>query len=131
MGNDNIKINGAIGCGVAVLAVFALLASPIYNVWRAGQSGLAELRKAEQNRQIAIEEAKAKMESAKMLSEAEIVRARGVAEANVIKLCGAAYRMCRPDFPETLTSYSSISAAKLGAERLAKQMRESFAEDGK
>ena len=24
----------------------------------------------------------------------------------VIKLCGAAYRMCRPDFPETLTSYS-------------------------
>lgn len=35
----------------------------------------------------------------------------------VIKLCGAAYRMCRPDFPETLTSYSSISAAKRGAER--------------
>ncbi len=49
----------------------------------------------------------------------------------VIKLCGAAYRMCRPDFPETLTSYSSISAAKRGAERFAKQMREIFAEDGK
>ena len=84
MGNDNIKINGAIGCGVAVFTVFAFFAYPIYNVWRAGQSGLAELRKAEQNRQIAIEEAKAKMESAKMLSEAEIVRARGVAEANKI-----------------------------------------------
>lgn len=49
----------------------------------------------------------------------------------VIKLCGTAYRMCRPDFPETLTSYSSISAAKRGAQRLAKQMREIFAEDGK
>lgn len=49
----------------------------------------------------------------------------------VIKLRGAAYLMCRPDFPETLTSYSSINAAKRGAERLAKQMRESFAEDGK
>lgn len=49
----------------------------------------------------------------------------------VIKLCGAAYRMCRPDFPETLTSYSSINAAKRGAERFAKQMREIFAEDGK
>lgn len=49
----------------------------------------------------------------------------------VIKLRGAAYRMCRPDFPETLTSYSSINAAKLGAERLAKQMRDIFAEDGK
>ena len=49
----------------------------------------------------------------------------------VIKLCGAAYRMCRPDFPETLTSYSSINAAKRGAERFAKQMRDIFAEDGK
>lgn len=49
----------------------------------------------------------------------------------VIRLCGATYRMCRPDFPETLTSYSSINAAKRGAERLAKQMRDIFAEDGK
>lgn len=49
----------------------------------------------------------------------------------VIKLRGAAYLMCRPDFPETLTSYSSINAAKLGAERLAKRMREIFEEDGK
>lgn len=88
MGNDNIKINGAIVCGVLAfvlaLMIFSAIVSPIYNVWRAGKVGLAELRKAEQNRQIAIEEAKAKMESAKMLSEAEIVRARGVAEANKI-----------------------------------------------
>lgn len=82
--DDEKIIMGGIGCGFVVFAVFAFFAFPIYNVWRAGQSGLAELRKAEQNRQIAIEEAKAKMESAKMLSEAEIVRARGVAEANKI-----------------------------------------------
>ena len=81
---DGEKIIMGGGCGVVVFTVFAFFAYPIYNVWRAGQSGLAELRKAEQNRQIAIEEAKAKMESAKMLSEAEIVRARGVAEANKI-----------------------------------------------
>lgn len=88
MDNDNIKIKGAIVCGVLAfvlaLMIFSAIVSPIYNVWRAGKAGLAELRKAEQNRQIAIEEAKAKMESAKMLSEAEIVRARGVAEANKI-----------------------------------------------
>lgn len=88
MDNNNIKINGAIVCGVLAfvlaLMIFSAIVSPIYNVWRAGKVGLAELRKAEQNRQIAIEEAKAKMESAKMLSEAEIVRARGVAEANKI-----------------------------------------------
>ena len=81
---DGEKIIMGGGCGVVVFTVFAFFAYPIYNVWRAGQSGLAELRKAEQNRQIAIEEAKAKMESAKMLSEAEIVRAHGVAEANKI-----------------------------------------------
>ena len=88
MGNDNIKINGAIVCGVLAfvlaLMIFSAIVSPIYNVWRAGKVGLAELRNAEDNRQIASEEAKAKMESAKMLSEAEIVRARGVAEANKI-----------------------------------------------
>lgn len=87
MGDDQ-KINGWIGCGILVfvlaLMIFAAIVYPIYNVWSAGKVGLAELRKAEQNRQIAIEEAKAKMESAKMLSEAEIVRARGVAEANKI-----------------------------------------------
>lgn len=82
--DDEIKTIGAAGCGVAVVLVFAAIVYPIYNVWSSGQSGLAELRKAEQNRQIAIEESKAKMESAKMLSEAEIVRARGVAEANKI-----------------------------------------------
>lgn len=82
--DDDMKTIGAAGCGVAVVLVFAAIVYPIYNVWSSEQSGRAELRKAEQNRQIAIEEAKAKMESAKMLSEAEIVRARGVAEANKI-----------------------------------------------
>jgi len=57
---------------------------PQYNVWEAGMSGQAELKKAEQNRQIAVEEAKAKKESAQALADAEITRAKGVAEANKI-----------------------------------------------
>ena len=43
--------------------------------------GRAELAQAEQNRQIRIEEAKANLEAEKLNAEAEVVRARGAAEA--------------------------------------------------
>lgn len=57
---------------------------PQYKVWQQNKEGEAELARAEQNRQIAIQEAKAKEESAKSLANAEIIRAKGVAEANRI-----------------------------------------------
>ena len=57
---------------------------PIYSVWKSGKTGEAELKRAEQNKQIRVEEARAQMESAKLLASAEIERARGVAEANRI-----------------------------------------------
>lgn len=48
------------------------------------KQGEALLLEAESSRRIAIEEARAKLESAKLLSDAEIERAKGVAEANKI-----------------------------------------------
>ena len=48
------------------------------------KEGQALLLKAENEKKVAIEEAKAKLESAKMLAAAEIERAKGVAEANKI-----------------------------------------------
>ncbi len=57
---------------------------PQYRVWQQNKEGEAELARAEQNRQIAIQEARAKEESAKSLANAEIIRAKGVAEANKI-----------------------------------------------
>lgn len=75
-------IAGIISTILCVL--ICLLAYPNYNVWRSGLAGQAELRRAEQNRQITIEEARAKKESAQMLADAEITRASGVAEANKI-----------------------------------------------
>jgi hypothetical protein len=72
-------------CAVALAALAAVMAGcPAYNVWHAGMSGQAELRRAEQNRQIAVLESHAKMDSAKLLAEAEVERARGVAAANKI-----------------------------------------------
>lgn len=77
---------------VILFVIFLVLAAipagcyfqPQYNVWQQGLAGQAELARAEQNRQIKIEEAKAALESADLLNQAEIKRAEGLAEANRI-----------------------------------------------
>ena len=68
---------------VAIIIV-SMAGCPSYNVWQQGLAGQAELRRAEQNRQIAIQEAEAKKEAASLLADAEIERAKGVAKANQI-----------------------------------------------
>ena len=73
-----------IGLAIVVLIALILGGCPIYNVWEQGLVGQAELRRAEQNRMIAVQEATAKKEAAVMLAQAEVERARGVAEANRI-----------------------------------------------
>jgi regulator of protease activity HflC (stomatin/prohibitin superfamily) len=57
---------------------------PQYRVWQKELAGKAELKQAEWNRQIAIQEANAQKESASLLAQAEVERAKGVAEANEI-----------------------------------------------
>jgi regulator of protease activity HflC (stomatin/prohibitin superfamily) len=47
-------------------------------------NGKAQLREAEWSRQVAVEEARARQESAKLDAQAEIERAKGVREANEI-----------------------------------------------
>lgn len=54
---------------------------PRYNVWSQEMDGKAEFAKAEQNRKIKIEEAKANLEAEKLNAQAEIERAKGAAEA--------------------------------------------------
>jgi hypothetical protein len=67
-----------------LLVVITLAVLPIYRVWSETKTGEAELRRAEYNRQIAVREAEAVQESSVLLAQAEVERARGVAEANVI-----------------------------------------------
>lgn len=64
--------------------VLILVGCPPYNVWRAQKQGEAQLAEAMSNRQIAIQEAHAKMEAAKDLAQAEVIRAEGIAKANKI-----------------------------------------------
>lgn len=70
---------------IGVAGIIAGMAGcPVYGVWQQGLAGQAELKRAEQNRQIKIQEAMAAQESAKYLADAEILRAQGVAQANKI-----------------------------------------------
>lgn len=53
-------------------------------VWNAETAGEAELAQAKSNRQIAVFEAQATKDSAKLKAEAEVLRAQGLSEANKI-----------------------------------------------
>ena len=66
---------------VVSLMVLCMVGVPRYAVWQQEMSGKAEFAKAEQNRRIKIEEAKANLEAEKLNAQAEIERAKGAAEA--------------------------------------------------
>lgn len=72
------------GVLLTLLLVGGLYGCPQYNVYQSELSGQAELKKAEYTRQTAVLESKAKLDSAKNLADAEIERAKGVAQANKI-----------------------------------------------
>ena len=64
--------------------LFGLWGCPQWNVYSQRLGGEAELARADSNRRIAVNEAEAKLDASKKLADAEIERARGVAEANRI-----------------------------------------------
>lgn len=77
----------AIVCGCLLLGTCVgggCYAMPRYHVYEQEMAGKARLAEAESSRHIAVLEAKAKLESAGQLAEAEVARARGVAQANEI-----------------------------------------------
>lgn len=76
-----IKLVIGVIVGVVILVVAMAFIRPWYNVWSQEMEGKAEFAKAEQNRKIKIEEAKANLEAEKLNAQAEIERAKGAAEA--------------------------------------------------
>ena len=87
MNNDQIRVLA--NCfsiivsiaGIVTVIGLVLFGIPKYNVWKAQMAGKAQIAQAEQNRKIAIEEAKANLEAQKLNSQAEIARAEGMAKA--------------------------------------------------
>jgi regulator of protease activity HflC (stomatin/prohibitin superfamily) len=77
----NVLLLAVLGMAIVSGLMFGM---PMYNVWQQEMTGKAEFSRAEQNRRIKVEEAKAEKESASFRAEAEIIRAQGVAKANEI-----------------------------------------------
>jgi regulator of protease activity HflC (stomatin/prohibitin superfamily) len=61
-------ILGTVACIFIVVGMF--FGFPVWNVWRAGLSGEAELKRAEQTRMIQIQQAKGEKESAQLRADA-------------------------------------------------------------
>ena len=75
-----------VAVGIFIVLVLGLMFGiPAYNVWQQEMEGKAEMARAEQNRMILVEEAKAKLEAEKLNAQAEIERAKGMAEAMEIE----------------------------------------------
>lgn len=82
-----MKITSLIVLGtitVILLIGGAMAGLPQYGVYQQRKAGEAKLAEAQYSRQVAVAEANAKMESASLLAQAEVARAKGVAQANQI-----------------------------------------------
>lgn len=81
--NQRVNLNKIILAVFGAILIFVAMAFilPWYNVWQQEMAGKAEFAKAEQNRKIKIEEARANLEAEKLNAQAEIERAKGAAEA--------------------------------------------------
>lgn len=67
-----------------IVAVAGVILNPYVRVWTYGMDGQAQMAQAESSRQIKVREAQATRDAALLLAEAEVARAKGVAEANRI-----------------------------------------------
>lgn len=81
--------NSVLFTTVSVIAVILLISGmmigcPQYKVYTARKNGEAILAKAQSSRLVTVTDAKAKEESAEYLKNADIKRAKGIAEANRI-----------------------------------------------
>lgn len=77
----NTKVIVAAALATGILIIVLMFGLPLYNVWQQEMAGKAEMAKAEQNRKILIEEARARLEAEKLNAQAEVERAKGMAEA--------------------------------------------------
>lgn len=66
------------------LIVLSMWGCPQYDVYSQRMQGQAVLAHAQSSREVAVAEAKAKMESSALLAQADTIRAHGVARSNQI-----------------------------------------------
>ena len=69
---------------ITALIILGFWGLPQYNVYSSRKQGEAMLAHAQSSREVAVAEAKAKMESASLLAQADTIRAHGIARSNQI-----------------------------------------------
>lgn len=82
-----LKVVNVIAVVVAFIVVWvvaSMIVMPKYRIYKQDLAGQANLRQQEWEKKIAVEEARAILESSTLKAEAEIERAKGVAQANAI-----------------------------------------------
>lgn len=98
---------------VSSLTLLGLAGCPKYFVYQARMDGEASLAKSLSERKVQIQDAEGKLQAAKYLADAEIERARGVAEAN--KIIGSSLKN-NEDYLRYLWIHNLNDAQKSGAE---------------
>lgn len=81
MKTNQITLSAIVFVGLIVLAFWGI---PQYKVYSQRKAGEAMLAHAQSSREVAVAEAKAKMESATLLAQADTIRAHGIARSNQI-----------------------------------------------
>lgn len=81
-----MKVSEIALCVIVVmgLVVLGMWGCPQYNVYSQRKEGEANLAHAQSSKEVAVAEAKAKMESAAYNAQADTIRAHGIARANQI-----------------------------------------------
>lgn len=97
------------------VAALGVLLNPYVRVWTYGMEGRAQMAQAEANRQIKVREAQSTRDAAILLAEAEVARAKGVAEANRIVADGLGG-------PEGYLRYLYIEGLKEAREKAGAQV---------
>lgn len=80
----NLSIGALIIMLILGLIVFGMWGCPQYNVYQQRKEGEASLAHAQSSKEVAVAEAKAKMESAAYNAQADTIRAHGIARSNQI-----------------------------------------------
>jgi hypothetical protein len=79
-----LKWSFIIGSIILILTAIGLVGCPVYKVYVQKKDGEAILAHAQSSREVAVAEARAKMESATLLAQADTIRAHGIARSNKI-----------------------------------------------